>query len=157
VNVTGVSNASTPNQNGVQSGFKQLVQNFKALESALQSNDLSSAQQAFAAFQQDIQNLTQETQPAQALGQNTQLGKDFQALQSALQSNNLTAAKQAFATLQQDMQTTRAGHAHHAHHHHQAASGSNDGVSDDGVQSTSTTSNTSASSQSDGVTLDQQA
>ena len=153
MNVTGVSNTSTPNQNGVQAGLNQVVQDFKALDSALQSNDLSTAQQAFAAFQQDVQNVSQGTQPAQALGQNTQLGKDFQALQSALQSNDLTAAKQAFATLQQDMQTARAGHAHHHHN----AENENDGDGDDGVQSTSTTSNTSTSSPSNGVTLDQQA
>jgi hypothetical protein len=93
MSVSAVSGTTTASQNAIPSGARQLIQDFQALSSALQSNDLSSAQQAFGAVQKDIQNVAQGESPAQVLGQNTPLGQDFQALQNALQSNNLSGAQ----------------------------------------------------------------
>ncbi len=150
MSVSAISNTTTPNQNNVPSGFNQITQDFQALSNALQSNNLSNAQQAFAAVQKDIQNVSQGTQAAQALGQNTQLGQDFQALQNALQSNNLTAAKQAFANLQKDLKANGPAGAHR----HPKAESENDGDGDDGGQSSSS-SNTGASAQSGSATFNQ--
>jgi hypothetical protein len=137
VNVTGISKTANPYQNGVQGGVKQLVQDFQALDSAFQSKDLSSAQQAFAAVQQDLQKTTQGGQLARAFGQTPQLSKDFRALQGALQSNDLAGATQAFATLQQDMQGARAGQAPRQHKNVERG---NDDDGDDGVEFGSSTS-----------------
>jgi len=111
-----VSPASAPNaDNDVwQTQRKQRNQDFKALQSALQSGDLTGAQQAFANFQQDAPS----SSPAGKKTQNTQAVADFQSLQSALQTGDLNAAQKAFASWQQDLQS--AGKAHHHHHHHKS-------------------------------------
>jgi ribosomal protein S20 len=117
--VSSVSSAQNTYQTDVQSAWKQRAQDFKALQSALQSGDISSAQQAFAALQKDQQSSSQATSATSATsatGQNSQLANDFQALQSALSSGDLSSAQQAFSALKQDMQG--AGRTGHHHHHH---------------------------------------
>ncbi len=79
--------------------YQQRRQSFEALAQALQSNDLSAAQQAYA-------SLVQHT-PGGTIPPNSPLAQIGQALQS----NDLSAAQNAFATLQ-------AGR-HKHHHHHQ--------------------------------------
>ena len=76
-------------------------QDLKALGSALQSGDLSSAQNAFAKLQKDAQN-NPRLQKALA-DKNSPAGKDFQALQSALSSGNVGSAQKAYASLQKDL------------------------------------------------------
>jgi len=110
--------SSTPNayQPDVQSAWKQRTQDFKALQTALQSGDLAGAQQAFAALQKDKTGAAQSSTGASPSTDNSQGSKDFQALQTALSSGNLAAAQQAFTALKKDVQG--AGKAGHHHHHH---------------------------------------
>ena len=117
--VSSVSSTLNTYQPDVQSPWKQRAQDFNALQSALQSGDLSGAQQAFAAFQKDMPASAQAAQTAQtnsASTPNSQGAKDFQALQSALGSGDLSGAQQAFASLQKDLQS--AGSTGRRHHHH---------------------------------------
>jgi soluble cytochrome b562 len=116
--ISAVYNTYQTYQTNSQNNFSQVRQGFKNLASALQSGDLSGAQQAFAALQQLLPNSsagnqTQNGQPGS--GQNT-FGTDFQALGQALKSGNLTDAQAAFSKLQQNMQSVQ-GH-HHQHRHH---------------------------------------
>ena len=120
--VSSVSSTLNTYQPDVQSAWRQRTQDFKALQTALQSGDLSGAQQAFAAMQKDQQNSSQATQASSASSQNSQDAKDFQALQTAFSSGDLSGAQQAFAALQKDLQgTSQAGH--HHHHHGGSANG----------------------------------
>ncbi|MGA2079249.1 MAG: hypothetical protein ABSH53_01345 [Holophaga sp.] len=99
LNVT--SATGTPQWSQANNPFQQLSQ-------ALASGNLSAAQQAYAAIQQNA--------PQGAVAQNGQGSTQqnaFAALGQALQSGNLAAAQQAFAQLQQ------AGGHHHHHHHGQ--------------------------------------
>src|SRR5262249_17375708 len=110
-------------------------------QSALQSGDLSGAQQAFATLRQDMRSArrahhhhnggdsqssssTQNTSSTTSSNGSTQsqASKDFAALKSALQSGDLSSAQQAFASFQQDVQNTGATHHHHHHHHSNASS-----------------------------------
>ena len=101
---------------------KQFRQDFQDLASALQSNDLTGAQKAFAALQQLMTNSSAGNQTStdqQGSGQNP-FAADFSALGQALQSknpNSLKDAQAAFAKLQQDMQSVKG---HHHHHHPKA-------------------------------------
>jgi hypothetical protein len=98
LNVT--SATGTPQWSQANNPFQQLSQ-------ALASGNLSAAQQAFAAIQQNApQGSTAQN------GQGSTLQNAFTALGQALQSGNLAAAQQAFTQLQQ------AG-GHHHHHHGQ--------------------------------------
>jgi outer membrane protein assembly factor BamD (BamD/ComL family) len=101
--VSNVSSTTSP----YQANFKQRFQDFKALASALQSGNLSGAQQAFTTFQSDLQQTQQSGQNSQPFDPNSPVGKDFQALQSALQSGDLSSAQQSFATLRQDAAQSR--------------------------------------------------
>lgn len=78
-------------------GYQQWRQSFEALAQALQSNNLTGAQQAYA-------SLVQST-PGGAIPLNSPLAQIGQALQS----NDLSSAQKAYAALQ-------AGR--HTHHHH---------------------------------------
>lgn len=92
---------------------------FQALASALNSGDLSGAQNAFAALQKDLP----PGQQAGATGgqndnsKNNPVATDFQNLSQALSSGDLSSAQSAFAKLQQDMQAMQGGHRGHHHHH----------------------------------------
>jgi len=100
----------------------QLVQAFSNLQSSLSSGNLSTAQQAYATFTQDLQSL-QQAQGAQQTG--SQIGVDLAAMGNALQSGSITNAQTAFAQLTQDLQGVQQtqgtqqtyGHRHHHHHH----------------------------------------
>ena len=99
-------------QMGQASAFKQRRQDFEALAQALGSGDLSGAQSAFAALQQDLKNVgqSQSGQQAGASGQD-KFQTALQALSQALSSGDLSAAQSAFASLQQ----ARGHHHRHAH------------------------------------------
>ncbi|SRR5208283_1620100 len=92
---SGLSSAAWQNQIG------QVQSDFQALGQALQSGNLTAAQQAYATLQQDL--------PASQSSSSTATNNPLSAIGQALQSGNLTAAQQAFAALR--------GH-HHGHHHH---------------------------------------
>jgi len=145
MNVSGVNSATAPYQTSVQSSFKQRAQDFKALQTALQSGDMTSAQQAFASLQKDMPKSSQAAgTTSNPAGQPGQIGTDYQSLQSALQSGDLSGAQSAFATLKQDMQGT--GAAHGAHHHHHSKGG-------DATSSTTPASSTTPSSSDAGSVL----
>ena len=118
-----------------QQAAQQRRQDFNNLAQALQSGDLSGAQQAFSDLQQLRQssssNLSSATQPS---NQSTNvIAQDFTALGDALKSGDLSQAQSAFAKLGQDLKAAQggSGHTHGAHHGHHAHR-SNDGDADDG-------------------------
>jgi hypothetical protein len=115
--VSSVTSATNPNQTTNPSVLGKIVQDFKAIGSALQSGNLSTAQSALTAFQQALQGSSQ-TSTTQPFGSNTQANTDFQSLVSALKSGDLSSAQKAFASLQTDLTST-----HKAHHHHHHGSG----------------------------------
>jgi hypothetical protein len=88
------------------SSLSERSQAFIALQNTLQAGNLSAAQRAFAAFQQDVQKTAQMAGPASLFAPGTQASKDLQSVGSALKSANLTAAQSAFAMLQQDIQSS---------------------------------------------------
>jgi hypothetical protein len=112
--VSNVSSSNNPYDPTSQAGFKQHLQDFKALDNALQSGDLSAAQSAFAAFQRDVQKSSPAAQGSQPFGKNDQEAKDVETLQSALKSGDLSGAQKAIAALKHDMKAGRARHHHHA-------------------------------------------
>jgi hypothetical protein len=100
MSVSAISSSSGLTPSAWQSQIGQIRSDFQALGKALQSGDLTAAQQAYATLQQDLpanqSSSTTGNNPLSAIGQ-------------ALQSGDLTAAQQAFAALR--------GH-HHGHYHH---------------------------------------
>jgi hypothetical protein len=122
MSVSGISSSSGLTSADWQSKAQQVKADYSSLADALKSGNLSDAQQAFAALQQDLPPRAQ----AAAADSSTPLG----ALGNALQTGDLAGAQKAFASLQQ----ARQGH----HHHHAAAASaavtsptSNDGDADD--------------------------
>jgi hypothetical protein len=145
MNISSISNQTTAQyQPSLEGPFKQRFQDFRALQSALQSGNLSDAQSAFAAFQNDIQNGSKDPGTLGNGTQQAQTAKDLQALGDALKSGDVAAAQKAFATVKQDMQAMRGQH-HHGHH--KAAS---DG---DAKTVTATTAATTASTNSTSTIL----
>ncbi|MGH9487757.1 MAG: hypothetical protein ACRD04_09260 [Terriglobales bacterium] len=101
-----------------------IVSAFNALGQALQSGNLSDAQQSFTTLVNDLQPpQTSEQQ------QNSQILQAFSALGQALQSGSMSDAQQAFSSLQQDLQqgSGAVGFGHGQHHHGHRSSGSNNG------------------------------
>jgi hypothetical protein len=89
----------------MRSDIQQNSNDFQALKSALNSNNLASATQAFTTLQQDIQTASQSTRGKSPFDSNSPIGKDFAAVGNALNSGNLSAAKQAFASFRQDIKS----------------------------------------------------
>ena len=83
---------------------------FQQLATALQSGNLTAAQQAYSSLASSLQNSSsaQSSNP---------LSADFTALGQALQSGNLSAAQQAFSNLQQAAVQQFGGVEGHHHHH----------------------------------------
>jgi hypothetical protein len=149
---------STPYQNQSQSqslnGYGQAFQNFKAIGSALQSGDLSTAQTALTSFQQALSgsqpaSSSSQTSSTKPFGSNNQANNDFQNLTTALKSSDLASAQKAFTSLQNDLkstqstkstQATRKGH----HHHHSTAT--------DSTTASTTSSSSSAASNTNSST-----
>ncbi len=104
----------------LRSDIKQNTQDFKAIDTALSSNDLTGATQAYNTAVQDIQNASQAAGGKSPFDPNSPIGKDFAAIGAALKSGDVSAAKTAFATFRQDMKS--AGRAGHGHHHRAASS-----------------------------------
>jgi hypothetical protein len=89
--------------------------NLQSLSSALQSGNLTAAQNAFASFEQSFSSSNSQQAPSSQSSQSNPVTNDIQTLSSALNSGNLTSAQQAFAQLQKDMQAQQ-GSGHHHHH-----------------------------------------
>ena len=101
MSVSAISSSSGLAPTAWQSQIGQVQSDFQALGKALQSGNLTVAQQAYATLQQDL--------PASQSSSSATSSNPLSAVGQALQSGNLTAAQQAFAALK--------GH-HHGHHHH---------------------------------------
>ena len=95
---------------------------FNELADALKSGDLSSAQQAYSAWQQLFGTSAgnSQTQTGQQDTAKNSVTADISTLGQALQSGDLTAAQTDFTQMQTDIQTLGKGR----HHHHHKASAS---------------------------------
>jgi hypothetical protein len=132
VSISSIS--SNVSQNTVANQYQQLKSDFIDLSKSLSSGDITGAQKAFAALQQDMQGLG-------GVQSGSQVGNDLAALGNALQSGDLAGAQKAFATLKTDMQSAKSGdpaqggqqvrRGHH-HHHHSVSAQSGTANSADG-------------------------
>ena len=113
------SNTNIHQANNEQTKFGKLRDNFQQLEQALQSGNLSGAQQAFAALQQLMPNLSasNQTHNSQISSSQSLFKTDLNGLGQALESGNLSAAKATFSKLQQEIASGNNGHKgrHHLH------------------------------------------
>jgi hypothetical protein len=116
--------------NGSDSLKQKSQQDIKSLANALQSNDLSGAQNAFASLLQLLStasssaNSQKQSTTVSASGSSngtSSITNDLSTLGQAIQSGNLTSAQNDFSKLMQDMQAIGGGH-HHHHHHKMSAS-----------------------------------
>jgi hypothetical protein len=108
--VSAISSANPMSQaSNLQNLSQQQKTEFQQLAQALQSGNLSSAQQVLG-------TLTGST--ATSGLQSVQLTQDLNKLGSVLQSGNLSSARQAYSTIQQNLQSTHSLGAHH-HRPHQ--------------------------------------
>jgi hypothetical protein len=110
MSVSAISSGNALNQvNMLQNTNQQRRAEFQQLTQALQSGNLSNAQQAFSAL----------TGRATSSGfVSVQLAQDLSKLGSALQSGNLTSARQAYSSVQQNLQHSNPLAAHHHRPHH---------------------------------------
>jgi thioredoxin-like negative regulator of GroEL len=109
MSVTAVNSNASIYQIDLPTNAKQIKTDFQNLTAALQSGDMASAQQAFAALRKD------DPQVAKALAQtgkssNPQVNA-LQSLASALKSDDVPAAQAAMTSLQQALK------GHRGHHH----------------------------------------
>jgi hypothetical protein len=155
MSVSSISSGASPAyQSGIAGLFKQRKQDFKAMENAVQSGDLASAQQAVVAFQQDQLDIHTPhiARQGQIPQQNSQFKNDVSALITSIQSGDLTGAQQSLSAVQADMKASGMGH----HHHH--GGGGNGGDADDRGQANASTINSSSpltgSSNSHGASAD---
>jgi hypothetical protein len=112
----------------VNSQANPFKQDLTALQSSLQSGDLSGAQTAFNSLQQLLQSGPGGTTPSSntspnSIGGNSVIQNDLQGVQSALQSGDINAAKSAFTKLKTDLHSVGG---HHGHHHKGAPAADND-------------------------------
>ena len=115
MSVSANSSGNVLNQaNSLQNASQQQRNEFQQLTQALQSGNLTNAQQAFGA-------LTSSATSSGLLS--VQLTQDLSKLGSALQSNNLTGARNAYSSVQQDLHNSNPRTAHH-HHPHGGGGGS---------------------------------
>jgi hypothetical protein len=147
-----VATISSANNAYQTNPYAQARQDFQNLGNALQSGNLTAAQQAFAQLQQSNPNIGQ----SQGTQNNSSASQAIQNLGNALQSGDLSGARQAFAQLQQGMQAAGKGHGHH--HHSRQSSGtsqasqvlpttySNQGVLQDSGSTSTADSGTSTAS-----------
>lgn len=105
------SNTNLYQTNGRQTNSEQIQKSFQLLGQALQSGNLSSAQQTFSALKQLIPNLSAAglTQTGQQGSVQNTFAANFNALGQALKSGDLSKARSAFTKLQQDMQSVQKG------------------------------------------------
>jgi hypothetical protein len=128
-----------------QNVFQQQRQDFSQLAQALQTGDLSGAQQAYANLQSLQQS--QSSSNSNSNPNESPIQKDFAALGQALASGNLSQAQSDFSQLQNDLKSafqnqagpqgttgTRRGH----HHHHHAESSNQDSSNNTSVTNTNT-------------------
>lgn len=136
--VTSSTSTSTAYQTGGVPNFQQLKSDFQSLSSALQSGDMTGAQQALAALQKDAPGLFESSSNQSSPSANP-IESALASVASAVQSGNLSDAQQAFATLQQSLQTGQTGHHHHHHGQGSEASTADSTASQDSSTSSGVT------------------
>ncbi|MFI5303206.1 MAG: hypothetical protein ACHQYP_00300 [Nitrospiria bacterium] len=125
MSVNSVSSNHALYQVNAQATNQKVQQNLSNLGSALQSGNLTGAQQALTAFEQ-VLNMSKTGNPSQTFSSssgNNKLSSDLSALENDLKSQNTTSAQADFNQLIQDLQSVQKGH--HHHHSHYAQSNSN--------------------------------
>jgi hypothetical protein len=105
--VSSSTSAAYASQTGSTARLKQIQSDFQALQGALQSGNVGSAQTAYAALQKDAPEPFQSSSSSPT----NPLSSAFSSLGTALQSGNLSDAQTAMALLTQALK----GH-HHPHH-----------------------------------------
>ena len=101
-------------------------QQFAQLAKAINSGDLTGAQQAFAQLSQTLGNNSNASNPAG--NSNDPFSQALAAIGQALQSGDIGGAQQALAALQQRAQGAR-GHHHHGHRGNAGQNGDANAVS----------------------------
>ena len=161
MSISAVSTNSNYWSNSSNSVGQQSQQDFQELGQALQSGNLSGAQQAFSALQQLMPNASSSNSQTQTLppltGTNS-ISNDLSALTQAIQSGNQTDAQTDLTKLTQDLQSVK-GKSHHHHHHHAStslqdvtsASADSSASSSSSTSNTPTTAATSSSSVNSGI------
>jgi len=139
MNVSSINSSNSASDIAANNPWQKRMQDFKSLQSALASGDLSGAKQAFNGLQSNQTKAGQGFNATATNTPNSPISNDYQALQSALSSGDLSGAQKAFASLKQDIQSVKGSHGHH-HHHKAGASGSSPAPAP-----TSTTNTTSSS------------
>ncbi len=109
------SSTSTNPPTSLQNTMKQ---NFQALTQAIQSGNVTAAQQAYATLTQNMPG-----QGASSNGQADPFQQAIASIGSALQSGDISGAQTAMQNLTQTMK------AHHGHHHHGTQNQSTDQAS----------------------------
>jgi hypothetical protein len=145
--ISSVSPATNTYPTANLNGFDQAIKDLKSIGTALQSGDLSSAQNALTAFQQ-AQPAATQAPGSQPFGQNSQANADYKTLTTALSSGDISAAQKAFATLKTDLKPTQS--AHKGHHHHHAASATETPTTATTLTAGATASSTTANSSTTG-------
>lgn len=105
-----------------------LQQDFQSLSQAIQSGNLSAAQQAYASL---TQNMPAQGTSGSSNSQNNPFQQAIASIGSALQSGNISGAQSALQSLQQTMG------AHRGHHHHAGSASQSAGSSSSTQSSTS--------------------
>jgi hypothetical protein len=104
MSVSAISSSNTLNQASMlQTATRQPGTQFQQLTQALQTGNLSNAQQLFSTL----------NSAANSGLLSTQMKQDLSKLGSALQSGNLTSARQAYSSVQQNLDSSNHMAAHH--------------------------------------------
>jgi len=154
--ISSIGSTTNAYQASATDNFSQSFNNFKSIGSAIQSGDLTTAQNALTAFQSDLQSNTGKNPLSQLFSNNSKLGDDLTSLQTALKSNDVAGAQDAFKTLVKDMQGAIKTQVPHGHHRHHRVGNDSQSPSSTPASSSSTTTDTTTGSTT-GSTLDVQA
>jgi len=116
--ISALSPNTATSASGGTGNAQQIKNDFTALATAMQSGNLSDAQQAFAALKQDAPSLFQTSSSSSSTSTTSAVSTALNTLGTALQSGSTSNAQQAFTSLQQ----TLTAHHHRGHHSHAAVS-----------------------------------
>ena len=88
MNITGIT-SSTPPHAALGSFDSHITHIFNIIQRDLEAKDLSSAQNLFSAFRDDVQRNGEVSPLAAVFGQNGSLNEESRALQTAFESNEI--------------------------------------------------------------------
>lgn len=103
--------------------LQQIRKDLSALQSDLQSGNITQAQTDFATLLDDSPKLKASLSSTSATTGSSSAASSASALSTALQSGDVSGATTALTSLQQSL-----GSAHHHHHHHHSGGGSGSGA-----------------------------